>query len=63
MDFQAKRPQGSTIACCLLLLATILAYFLTCEILFPWLSMYPPAILFVLLPVLIAEIELFFWSF
>ena len=60
MDFQAKRPQGSTIACCLLLLATILAYFLTCEILFPWLSMYPPAILFVLLPVLIAEIELFF---
>ena len=54
-----KRPQGGTIACCILLLATILAYLLTCEILFPWLSMYPPAILFVLLPVLATEIELF----
>lgn len=58
MEFQTKRPPGRTIACCIPLLATILAYFLTCELLFPWLSMYPPAILFVLLPVLAAEIEL-----
>lgn len=54
-----KKPQGSTIAFCILLSVTILAYFLTCEILFPWLSMYLPAILFVLLPVLATEIELF----
>ena len=55
-----KKPQGSTIACCILLSVTILAYSLTCEILFPWLSMYLPAILFVLLPVLATEIELLF---
>ena len=59
MEFQTKRPPGRTIACCIPLLATILAYFLTCELLFPWLSMYPPAILFVLLPVLATEIEFF----
>lgn len=59
MDFKTKRHQGITIACCILLLATVLVYLLTCEILFPWLSWYLPAIGLVLLPALAAEIEFF----
>ena len=59
MDFKTKRHQDITIACCILLLVTVLAYFLTGEILFPWLSWYLPPIGLVLLPALAAEIEFF----
>lgn len=59
MDFKTKRPQGSTIACGILLLATILAYVIACEILLPGLFIQAVGILFVLLPVLVAEMEFF----